>query len=100
MPRARYTLRISGHIPAELLRELGVLDVMLEPAATVLRATLSNQSKLFALIQSLESHGVHVVEVRSLMDDAPGERSDSPERGDAEAPTPDQDPPTTRTLEA
>jgi hypothetical protein len=100
MPRARYTLRISGPIPAELLRELGVLHVKLEPAATLLNATLPDQATLFALIENLEQHGVHVMEVRSLVDDTPRERSDSPEQGDAEAPKPDHDPPTTRIQEA
>jgi hypothetical protein len=100
MPRDRYTLRISGPIPAELLRDLGVLNVKLEPAATVLNATLPDQATLFALIRNLEQHGVHVVEVRSLMDDAAHERSNSPEQGDAEAPAPDHDPPITRIREA
>ena len=100
MPRARYTLRISGPIPAELLRELGVLHVKLEPAATVLHATLPDQTTLFALIESLEHHGVHVVEVRSLADDAPRGRSESSEQGDAATRTPDQDPPTAPTWEA
>ena len=49
MPRARYTLRITGHIPAELLRELGVLDVKLEPAATVLTTVISRSPRFVIL---------------------------------------------------
>lgn len=64
MARAMYQIRVSGALPAELLTELGSLDVKVEPAETVLYGALSDQSALFGLITRLHGLGLRLVEVR------------------------------------
>jgi hypothetical protein len=66
MPQATYQIRVSGTLPAELLTELGTLDVKVEPAETVLHGTLPDQSALFGLITRLQRLGLRLIEVRRL----------------------------------
>ena len=58
MTRAMYHIRVSGTLPAELLTELGSLDVIVAPAETVLCGSLPHQSALFALIRRIDSLGL------------------------------------------
>jgi len=66
MPQAEYQIRVSGTLPAELLTELGSLDVTVEPAETVLYGALPDQSALFGLITRLQGLGLRLIEVRRL----------------------------------
>ena len=66
MPQATYQIRVSGTLPAELLTELGSLDVEVEPAETVLYGALPDQSALFGLITRLHGRGLRLIEVRRL----------------------------------
>jgi hypothetical protein len=64
MTRATYHIRVSGMLPAELLTELGSLDLIVAPAETVLCGSLPHQSALFALVRRIDSLGLELVEVR------------------------------------
>jgi hypothetical protein len=66
MPQATYQIRVSGTLPAELLTELGSLNVKVEPAETVLYGALPDQSALFGLISRLQGLGLRLIEVRRL----------------------------------
>ena len=82
MARAQYQLRVSGPIPAELLRELEGMNVTLEPAETVLYGTLPDQSALFALLVRIHDLGLQLVEVRRLADEGTPSTSESATAGD------------------
>jgi hypothetical protein len=67
MAEATYQIRVSGTLPAELLTELGSLDVIVEPAETVLYGSLPDQSVLFGLITRIHGLGLRLIEVRRLV---------------------------------
>jgi len=69
MVQATYQIRVSGTLPAELLTELGSLDVKVEPAETVLYGSLPDQSALFGLITRLHGFGLRLIEVRRTESD-------------------------------
>ena len=66
MTQATYQIRVSGTLPAELLTELGALDVIVEPAETVLYGSLPDQSALFGLITRIHGLGLRLIEVRRV----------------------------------
>jgi hypothetical protein len=66
MAQATYQIRVSGTLPAELLTELGSLDVIVEPAETVLYGSLPDQSALFGLITRIHGLGLRLIEVRRM----------------------------------
>ena len=66
MTQATYQIRVSGTLPAELLTELGGLDVKVEPAETVLYGALPDHSALFGLITRLHGLGLRLLEVRRM----------------------------------
>jgi hypothetical protein len=66
--RALYQLRVSGPIPADLLRDLEGLRMSVEPAETVLYGTLPDQSALFGLLVRIHDLGLQLLEVRRLTD--------------------------------
>jgi hypothetical protein len=78
MAQATYQIRVSGALPAELLTELGSLDVKVEPAETVLYGALPDQSALFGLITRLHGMGLRLIEVRRMAIGAKAEHPDSP----------------------
>ncbi|WP_412736679.1 hypothetical protein [Krasilnikovia sp. MM14-A1259] len=75
MPEASYQVRVSGVIPAELLRELQDLTVSVEPPETVLHGSLPDQSAVVGLISRIHGLGLRLIEVRRL---PPDEGSDPP----------------------
>lgn len=75
MAQATYEIRVSGTLPAELLTELGTLDVIVEPPETVLFGSLPDQSALFGLITRIHGLGLHLVGVRRMGADG-GEAAD------------------------
>jgi hypothetical protein len=66
MAQANYEIHVSGTLPLDLLSLFGGLDVVVEPAETVLYGALSDQSSLFALIARIHSLGIQVIEIRRL----------------------------------
>jgi hypothetical protein len=80
MPQALYEIRVSGKLPAELLTELGSLDVVVEPAETVLYGSLPDQSALFGLITRIQDLGLRLVEVRRMVGENDLEPEDRTQR--------------------
>ncbi|BFU43221.1 hypothetical protein [Krasilnikovia sp. MM14-A1004] len=66
MPEATYQVRVSGVIPAELLKELQDLTVSVEPPETVLHGSLPDQSAVVGLISRIHGLGLRLIEVRRL----------------------------------
>jgi hypothetical protein len=66
MAQANYEIHVSGVLPLDLLSQFGDLDVVVEPAETVLHGALRDQSSLFALIARIHSLGIQVIEIRRL----------------------------------
>jgi hypothetical protein len=68
IPSARnlYQLRISGPIPADLVRDLAEVKVTVEPAETILYGRLRDQSALFGLLVRIHDLGLQLREVRVL----------------------------------
>jgi hypothetical protein len=64
-----YQLRISGAVPADLIRDLAGINVTIEPAETILYGTLHDQSALFGLLIRIHDLGLQLVEVRRLAHD-------------------------------
>src|SRR3712207_7016734 len=65
MARLVYELRVRGHVPAELLEELGAEDFGEEPPLTILRTEPTDQPGLHGMLQRLRSLGLDLLEVRS-----------------------------------
>ena len=63
-----YELRVRGPLTPEVLREIGALDVVEEPALTVLRTEPTDQSGLHGMLQRLLGLGLELLEVRSTRD--------------------------------
>jgi len=68
MAEANYEIHVSGTLPLDLLAQLSGLDVVVEPAETVLYGALPDQSSLFALIARIHNLGIQVTEIRRLAD--------------------------------
>ena len=94
MAQANYEIHVSGVLPLDLLSRFGDLDVVVEPAETVLYGALRDQSSLFALIARIHSLGIQVIEVRRLtgtdgddplIDSAPRRAPSSPDEYRADA---------------
>jgi hypothetical protein len=66
MREATYQVRISGMLPAGLLREMRHLTVRVEPPETVLHGSLPDQSAVVGLISRIHSLGLRLIEVRRL----------------------------------
>jgi hypothetical protein len=64
MARDTYEIRVSGTLPPELLTQFGTLDVIAEPAETVLFGALSDQHALFDAIARIHDLGIQIIEVR------------------------------------
>ena len=67
--RTLYQLRVSGPVPADLVRDLAGINVTVEPAETILYGTLQDQSALFALLVRIHDLGIQLLEVRRLTQD-------------------------------
>jgi hypothetical protein len=67
--RALYQLRVSGSIPADLVRDLEGVNMTIEPAQTVLYGTLPDQSALFGLLVRIHDLGLQLLEVRRITDE-------------------------------
>ncbi|SFL15219.1 hypothetical protein [Geodermatophilus ruber] len=74
-----YELRVRGAVPADLLREIGALDIHEEPPLTVLNTQPTDQSGLQGLLQRLSRLGLDLLEVRSHPADVPEQRLAEPQ---------------------
>lgn len=82
-----YELRVRGTVPEEVLREIGALDVGVEPPLTILHTEPTDQSGLHGMLQRLRSLGLDLIEVRTepVFDTEPTE---PPGAATARAPVP------------
>jgi hypothetical protein len=62
-----YELRVRGPVPAEVLREIGVDDLVEEPALTVLLTEPMDQPGLHGMLQRLRNLGLELIEVRTTV---------------------------------
>jgi hypothetical protein len=60
-----YEVRVMGKVPPEVLDEIGVLGLDVEPPLTILRTEPTDQSGLQGLLQQLRNLGLDLLEVRS-----------------------------------
>ena len=65
MGRLVYELRVRGHVPPELLEELGAEGFGEEPPLTILRTEPTDQPGLHGLLQRVRSLGLDLIEVRT-----------------------------------
>jgi len=66
MALATYEIQVSGTLPLDLLAQLDSLDVVVEPAETVLYGALPDQSALFDLITRIHNLGIRMIEIRRI----------------------------------
>lgn len=78
-----YVIRVVGVVGPELRAELADLDVVIEPARTVLRGQVVDQAALRGLLDRLEHSGLDILELRRLPDPEPATESVSPRTGAA-----------------
>ena len=72
MPTRQYEVRVSGLVPADVLVELGDIEVSSQELRTVLSGTFPDQAALYGFLNRLRGFGLVVVEVRRVQrgDDA------------------------------
>ena len=62
----QYEFRVSGLIPADVLLELGEVEVSSQEPRTVLRGTFPDQAALYRFLRQLRGFGLEIVEVRRI----------------------------------
>lgn len=74
-----YEIRVAGLVPtAELLREMGDVEIVEHEFRTVVSGVFPDQAALYGFLQRLRSYGLEVVEVRRVAKDEPvGEQPDN-----------------------
>jgi hypothetical protein len=66
MTRTTYRVRVSGTIPADLLPELGDLNLSVEPPETILYGSLPDQSALFGVLSRIHGMNLLLLEIRRI----------------------------------
>lgn len=67
-----YEIRVAGLVPtAELLHEMGDVEIVEHEFRTVVSGAFSDQAALLGFLQRLRSFGLEVVEVRRVFKDEP-----------------------------
>jgi hypothetical protein len=61
-----YEIRVSGVLPADLLRELGAVTATEQETRTVLSGTFRDQAELHGFLLRLRSLHLDLVELRAL----------------------------------
>ena len=69
MTRTTYEIRLRGHLPPEVVAELGDATCEPAPAETVLRTGRIDQAGVHELIDRLSDFGIELVELRRCADD-------------------------------
>jgi hypothetical protein len=62
----RYEIRIKGRMSDDVSRKFSEFISTVCPAETVLRCELHDQSELHGVLETIESLGLELVELRSL----------------------------------
>lgn len=82
MADTRYEAHVVGHVPDEVLRELGDVTVSEQPAQTLVTATFPDQAALHGFLARLRAFGLDLVELRAVTgapDEVPApDREDRP----------------------
>ena len=66
MPTREYEVRVSGLVPADVLIELGDVEVTTQELRTVLSGTFPDQAALYGFLHRLRSLGLDIVEIRRV----------------------------------
>lgn len=61
-----YEIRVTGHIPADVLAEIDGARVTVQPVETILRGSVADQAALHTMINRLQGLGLELTEVRRL----------------------------------
>lgn len=86
MPTREYEVRVSGLVPADVLIELGDIEVSTQELRTVLSGTFPDQAALYGFLHRLRGFGLDVVEVRRVQT-APEPTKDGPRHEERDAGT-------------
>jgi len=73
MTASRYEIRVRGRLGEKIAARFQGFDVEVEPAESVLRGPVQDQSALHGILERIESLGLELVEVRRV-DDSRAER--------------------------
>jgi hypothetical protein len=73
MTACRYEIRVRGRLGEKIAARFQGFDVEVEPAESVLRGPIQDQSALHGILGQIESLGLELVEVRRV-DDSRAER--------------------------
>jgi hypothetical protein len=61
-----YEIRVTGHVPAEVLEQIEGVRATPHPVETVLRGSVDDQAALNHMINHLQGLGLELTEVRRL----------------------------------
>jgi hypothetical protein len=61
-----FEIRVRGTVPEDVLTDASAMQVVAEPAQTVLRGSVRDQAALQGLLSRLHDLGLELVEVRRL----------------------------------
>ncbi len=73
----RFEFRIQGRLGDKTIAVFDGFDAEVEPAATVLRGPVTDQSELHGILEQIEALGLTLIEVRQI----PTSREQSAESG-------------------
>lgn len=71
MGASRYEIRVKGRIGDKVAARFVGFDTEVEPAETVLRGPIQDQSALHGVLGQIESLGLELVEVRRVDESRP-----------------------------
>jgi hypothetical protein len=69
---SRYEFRVAGRVGEKVAARFEGFDMEVEPAETVLRGPVQDQSALHGILEQIESLGLELVEVRRVERSSPG----------------------------
>jgi hypothetical protein len=72
MGPSRYEIRVVGRLGEKVAARFEGFDMEVEPAETVLRGPVQDQSALHGILEQIESLGLELVEVRRVEGSSPG----------------------------
>ena len=71
MGPSRYEIRVAGRLGEKVASRFEGFDMEVEPAETVLRGPVQDQSALHGILEQIESLGLELVEVRRVEGSSP-----------------------------
>ena len=74
MGPSRYEIRVRGRLGEKVAARFAGFDMEVEPAETVLRGPVRDQSALHGILGQIESLGLELVEVRRVEGESRSER--------------------------